>query len=66
MGSTREARRAGMRQATNDTAVMTSAVLRRMATFSVGTSKRTLCIAFPASDAPIKPRSGPGGEKTQA
>ena len=63
MGSTREARRAGMRQAINDTAVMTSAVPRRVAMCSVGTSKRTLCIALPASHAPIKPRMVPAARR---
>ena len=45
-----------MRQATNDTVLMTSAVPKRMARCSVGTPKRTLCITFPASQAPSKPR----------
>src|SRR5436309_7551740 len=49
IGSTRVARRVGMRQATRDTDAMTSAVPRRMAMCSAGTSNRTPCIALPAS-----------------
>ena len=62
-GSTLVARRAGMRQATSDTVVMTSAVPRRVATCRVGTSKRTLCIALPAHQAPIKPRMVPAARR---
>jgi hypothetical protein len=62
-GSTLVARRAGMKQATSDTVVMTSAVPRRVATCRVGTSKRTLCIALPAHQAPIKPRMVPAARR---
>src|SRR5713101_1173484 len=58
-GSSLAARRAGMRQAINETTLITSATPRRVTTGSAGTSKRTLCIALPATHAPIKPRIVP-------
>ncbi len=58
MGSTLVARCAGMRQATNDTALMIAAVPRRIAKWSGGTSNKTFSMAFPASHAPCSAEPG--------